>query len=233
VVRAVGADLGVLLDVAAERIWLIDQAGQAIDAETTLLLLLRELSHQVGKGSLLVPITETRAVEQVVNGSSRRIERTQASLHALLSAATADGVLFAGASGGGYVFPDFLPAYDGLASTGKVLEILARTGKPLSELVSGLPLSTRVHEQAPCPWALKGTVMRLLIEALKSMKTDHTDGIKVFEPDGWVQLLPDPDEPVFHIYAEGATRQDSMRLEAKYRAMLDEIVSAQPAETLN
>jgi mannose-1-phosphate guanylyltransferase / phosphomannomutase len=233
VVRAVGADLGVLLDVAAERIWLIDQTGQAIDAETTLLLLLRELSHQVGKGSLLVPITETRAVEQVVNGSSRRIERTQASLHALLSAATADGVLFAGASGGGYVFPDFLPAYDGLASTGKVLEILARTGKPLSELVSGLPLSTRVHEQAPCPWALKGTVMRLLIEALKGMKTDHTDGIKVFEPDGWVQLLPDPDEPVFHIYAEGATRQDSMRLEAKYRAMLGEIVSAQPAETLN
>jgi hypothetical protein len=38
---------------------------------------------------------------------------------------------------------------------------------------------------------------------------------------------------VFHIYAEGRTREDSTRLEAKYRAMLEEIVSAQPAETLN
>jgi hypothetical protein len=38
---------------------------------------------------------------------------------------------------------------------------------------------------------------------------------------------------VFHIYAEGATRQDSVRLEAKYRAMLEEIVSAEHAETLN
>ena len=65
------------------------------------------------------------------------------------------------------------------------------------------------------------------------MPTDHTDGIKVFEEDGWVQLIPDPDEPLFHLYAEGATREDSRRLEAKYRAMLDEIVSAQPAETLN
>jgi hypothetical protein len=48
-----------------------------------------------------------------------------------------------------------------------------------------------------------------------------------------VQLIPDPDEPVFHIYAEGASRQDSARLEAKYRAMLAQIVSAEPAATLN
>jgi mannose-1-phosphate guanylyltransferase / phosphomannomutase len=234
-VRAVGADLGVLLDVSAERIWLVDESGRPIDAETTLLLLLRELSHHVSTGSLLVPITETSAVEQVVsgNGDGGRLGRTEASLHALLSAATSEGVLFAGASGGGYVFPDFLPAYDALASTGKVLEVLARSGKPLSELVDGLPRSTRVHREAACPWALKGTAMRLLIEALKDMHTDHTDGIKVFEDEGWVQLMPDPDAPVFHIYAEGATREDSLRLEAKYRAMLDEIVSSQPAETLN
>jgi mannose-1-phosphate guanylyltransferase/phosphomannomutase len=73
----------------------------------------------------------------------------------------------------------------------------------------------------------------LLIEALKGMETDHTDGIKVFEDGGWVQLLPDPDEPVFDIYAEGTSREESERLEAKYRDMLAEIVSAQPAETLN
>jgi mannose-1-phosphate guanylyltransferase/phosphomannomutase len=75
--------------------------------------------------------------------------------------------------------------------------------------------------------------MRLLIEAAKGQETDHTDGIKVFEPRGWVQMIPDPDEPVFHIYAEGASRQDSLRLEAKYRAMLAQIVSAEPAATLN
>jgi mannose-1-phosphate guanylyltransferase/phosphomannomutase len=233
VVRAVGADLGVLLDVAAERIWLVDEQGTAIDAETTLLLLVRELSEQVTTGTLLVPITETSAIEQVANGAGSRVARTEASLHALLSAATGDGVLFAGASGGGYVFPEFLAAYDGLVSTGKLLEILARSGRPLSELVAGLPRSARVHTRAPCPWALKGTAMRLLIEAMKGMETDHTDGIKVFEPEGWAQLIPDPDEPVFHIYAEGHSREESNRLEAKYRAMLDEIVSAQPAETLN
>jgi mannose-1-phosphate guanylyltransferase / phosphomannomutase len=232
-VVAVGADLGVVMDVAAERIWLVDEQGAAIDGETTLLLLLRELSTQVATGSLLVPITETGGVELVVNGSNGRVERTKSSLHALLSAATESDVLFAGASGGGYAFPAFLPAYDALASTGKVLEIIARSGKPISKLTAGLPHSNVVHTEAPCPWELKGTAMRLLIEATKDRETDHTDGIKVFEPRGWVQLIPDPDEPVFHIYAEGASRQDSARLEAKYRAMLAQIVSAEPAATLN
>ena len=83
-VRAVGAAVGVLLDIAGERIWLVDETGQPIPAETTLLLLLRELSAQTAIGTLLVPVTETYEVEHVVNGSSNRVERTEASLHALL-----------------------------------------------------------------------------------------------------------------------------------------------------
>jgi mannose-1-phosphate guanylyltransferase/phosphomannomutase len=68
--------------------------------------------------------------------------------------------------------------------------------------------------------------MRQLIEAAKGKQVDHTDGIKVFEPEGWVQVVPDPDEPVFHIYAEGGSVEESERLEQKYRAMLDAFVSA-------
>ena len=132
----------------------------------------------------------------------------------------------AGASGGGYVFPDFLLAYDAVMSAGKILEIASRSGRTLSELVHGLPASTLVHEEAHCPWSAKGTAMRQVIEAVKGLEVDDTDGIKVFEDSGWAQIIPDPDQPVFHIYAEGATREDSLALEAKYRAMLDEFVAA-------
>jgi len=41
---------------------------------------------------------------------------------------------------------------------------------------------------------------------------------------GPVQI--DPDEPVFHVYAEGESLEDSRRLEQKYRALLDGFVSA-------
>jgi mannose-1-phosphate guanylyltransferase/phosphomannomutase len=234
-VRAVGADLGVLFDVAAERVWLVDETGEPLDAATTLLLLVRELSAAHEQGTLLVPITETRLVEEVASGGAERVERTKASLHSLLSAATDPGVIFAGASGGGYVFPDFLAAYDAVMSTARVLEMLAHSDRRLSDLAHGLPRSTLVHRIIPCPWEAKGTTMRRLIEAAKGIPSDSLDGLKVFEDDGWVQMLPDPDEPVFHLYAEGDTAEDSARLEAKYREQIETFVAAERGElqTLN
>jgi mannose-1-phosphate guanylyltransferase/phosphomannomutase len=234
-VRAVGADLGVLFDVAAERIWLVDETGDPLDAATTLLLLVRELSAMYDTGTLLVPITETRLVEQVANGGADRVQRTKASLHSLLAASTDPGVIFAGASGGGYVFPAFLPAYDAVMSTSRVLEMLAHSERSLSDLAHGLPQSTLVHRTVPCPWEAKGTTMRRVIEAAKGMRSDDLDGLKVFEDDGWVQMLPDPDEPVFHLYVEGDTTEDSERLEAKYREQLETFVAAERGElqTLN
>jgi mannose-1-phosphate guanylyltransferase / phosphomannomutase len=120
-------------------------------------------------------------------------------------------------------------------SIGKVLEIVARSGRSLAELVADLPRSTMVRRSVECPWSLKGVAMRRLIEAVKGMQVDNTDGIKVFEDDGWAQVIPDPDEPVFHIWAEGTDEEESERLEEKYRDMLEEIVSSEPtaAQTLN
>ena len=157
--------------------------------------------------------------------------RTPASLAELTKAAAEDGVIFAGAVGGGYVFPEFLPAYDAVASLCKLLELLAPVERPLSELVAELPASTLVHRQLPCPWSLKGTVMRVLTERLRDRDVDLLDGIKVFDERGWAQVLPDPDEPLVHIYAEGATEEASAELEAELRGMVEEIMEAEGASS--
>ena len=66
-----------------------------------------------------------------------------------------------------------------MASLCKLLELLAPVQRPLSELVAELPAVDVVHRQLPCPWALKGLVMRVLTERLKGRELDLTDGIKV------------------------------------------------------
>ena len=38
------------------------------------------------------------------------------------------------------------------------------------------------------------------------------DGIRVSRGDSWMQLLPDADEPIFHVYAEGVDRDASQGL---------------------
>jgi mannose-1-phosphate guanylyltransferase/phosphomannomutase len=223
-VGAIGADLGVVFDRAAERLYLIDNEAHEIPVEQALLLYLRLIGSNGKRGKLAFPVTVTSQVDRLVEDRPLEVIRTPASLAALTKAASENGVIFAGAVGGGYVFPEFLPAYDAMASLCKLLELLAPVHRPLSELVADLPESHVVHRRVPCPWSQKGLVMRVLTERLKDRDVDLSDGIKVYDDRGWSQVLPDSDEPVVHIYAEGVDEETSSQLERELREQVEAVL---------
>ncbi len=226
-VGAIGADLGAVFDRAGERLFLVDEQGREIPVEQTLLLYLRLLGARKQGGRAAFPITVTSRVEELAAAGGLDVVRTPAAPAELMQAAAQEKVVFAGALGGMYVFPEFLPASDAVASLCKLLELLAPEQRPLSELVAELPASTVAHRQLACPWALKGLVMRVLTERLKGRDLDLTDGIKISDERGWAELLPDPDEPLIHIYAEGATDEVSAELEAELHALVDDVMQGQ------
>jgi mannose-1-phosphate guanylyltransferase/phosphomannomutase len=223
-VTATDADFGAAFDRAGERLQLVDEQGRAVPLDQALLLYVHLLAG-LGRGHVVVPVTATGLVESVADGLE--VVRTAASLPALTQAATADGVVFAGATTGGYVFPEFLPAYDSMASLCKLLELLAGIERPLSELVAELPRPTLVHRRLACPWALKGTVMRVLNERYADGEVDLLDGIKIFEEQGWTLVLPDPDEPVLHLYAEGASGDISGDLADELAGVIESVIEGE------
>jgi mannose-1-phosphate guanylyltransferase/phosphomannomutase len=112
----------------------------------------------------------------------------------------------------------------------KLLELLAPLDRPLSQLADELPKPEIAHTAVHCPWGLKGTVMRVLNERFADQETDLLDGIKVFDERGWVQVLPDPDEPLVHVYAEGNGDGEARELESEVRALVEGIVQGETAE---
>ncbi len=223
-VPAVNADFGAVFDRSAERIYLIDENGREVMPEQALLVYLHLIAENGRQGRVAVPINTTSQVEHLV-GDRLEVVRTPTSLPELTRIAAEDGVIFAGAMGGGYVFPEFLPAYDAMASLCKLLELLAtQPPQRMSELTATLPRPTLIHRQVQCPWALKGTVMRVLNERFADANVDLRDGIKVFDDRGWVQVLPDPDEPLVHLYAEGETTEVSGELQAEIREIVTGVI---------
>jgi mannose-1-phosphate guanylyltransferase/phosphomannomutase len=225
-VSAVGADLGAAFDRAGERLYLVDERGREVPLEKALLLFLRLLGWSGRHGRVAVPVTVTSQVEGIV-GESLSVVRTVASLPALTQAAAQEGMVFAGATTGGYVFPQFLPAYDSMAALCNLLQLLAPVGRPLSELVEELPAPTLVHRELACPWGMKGTVMRVLNERYAGANVDLLDGIKVFDDRGWMQVLPDPDEPLIHIFAEGSSPELSAELEDEIGNLVAAVIEGQ------
>jgi len=226
-VSAINADFGAVFDRSAERIYLIDENGREIAPDQALLLYVKLLAGTEKHGRIVVPINATSQVEELA-GERLEVVRTPASLTELTRVSAQHGVIFAGAMGGGYAFPEFLPVYDAMASLCELLELLALSPpQKVSELAAGLPRPTLVHRQLACPWAMKGTVMRVLNERFAEADVDLRDGIKVFDDRGWVQVLPDPDEPLVHIYAEGETTESSRELEAELRNLLTDVIEGE------
>ena len=166
---------------------------------------------------------------QIVEREGLEVVHGRISRAGLMAAAAEEDVLLAGSPDGRFIFPDFVAGFDAVMSFAKVLELLALESKTLSALCDEVPRAALVHERTPVPWSLKGLVMRELSERVKENRVDLADGIRVVDDGGWAQFVPDPDEPLFHIYAEGATDNESVEILGRYQALLDEVLRS--AET--
>jgi mannose-1-phosphate guanylyltransferase / phosphomannomutase len=147
-----------------------------------------------------------------------------------MRAAQREGVVFAGAEGGGYVFPALHPAYDGLLAFGKLLELLVAHDTSLGAAVAALPRPSVVKRRIPTAWERKGAVMRQVVEAAKGRRVDDTDGVKVFHRpaavpgdgegaafgDDWALVIPDTVEPITHLWAEAGSEADAAALADEY-----------------
>ena len=58
--------------------------------------------------------------------------------------------------------------------------------------------------------------MRTLVERSGDRELVLVDGVKVRHDDGWVLALPDPEEPVTHVWAEADSDGDARRLAQEY-----------------
>ena len=151
----------------------------------------------------VVPVAATREVDRIARAHGAEVVRSQMSIAAILESAGGGDVDFAASLDAGYAFPRFLPAFDGTVAAVKLLEALASTGRRLSEVVDALPVAHLVEDMVVTPWEQKGAVMRSLIEQSAGKDVELIDGVKVQHPTGWVMALPDTEEPITRVWAEG------------------------------
>jgi mannose-1-phosphate guanylyltransferase/phosphomannomutase len=221
IVLATDGDLGAVLDPAAERLFLIDDKGLLVPHSALLLLLLEAAAKGAGSGTVAVPQNATRWAEKIVGSPGVTVRRTKCSTNALLSDSVRPNTSFASDAEGGYAYPGVLPAMDGLLTLGKVLELLARRGASVSQMVAKTPRAHVTHLLQTCPWNLKGSVMRRITAQLSDARVSLIDGVKVFLDDhDWVLVLPDSEEALFHVYAEADDERHASSLAESYREKL-------------
>jgi mannose-1-phosphate guanylyltransferase/phosphomannomutase len=223
-VRASASDLGMVIDPDGETGTVVDDAGHPLGTEQTLLALLTLVAEARPGARVALPVSVSKEAERIATERGAEIVWTKLSASNLMEVASSDRVDFAASQESGFIWPDFLPAYDATATLVKLLDLLAVTGRKLSEVVSKLPVVHIAHETVPTPWERKGAVMREMVERAKGRDVVLVDGVKILHPDGWALVLPDPEEPVVHVWAEAASDHEAFQLAAEYARRIAQIV---------
>jgi mannose-1-phosphate guanylyltransferase/phosphomannomutase len=217
-VRGSGADLGAVIDAGGERLTLIDGTGRVLSDDQAIMAFI-ELSATAGEaGAVALPVTASDRTVRECRARGVELVLTPLSPSGLLREAASGGVSFASDRRGGYVFPAFLPAFDAAAALVRLVSLLERSPTSLADIVDATPAMPIAEGEVPTPMEQKGLVMRTLMEQLTDEGAELVlvDGIKVVSEQGWVLVVPDPADPITHVWAESADEESSESLVAAY-----------------
>lgn len=218
------AGLGVMFSPGGQQLSVIDDSGRLLD-HTQLLLALIELRGPSLEGArVALPVSATAKATELVESRDGTVLLTATSGAAIMGAASDPFVCLAADTEGRFVVPGFMPAFDATATFVSLLELLAVSGRSLSEVVDGLPETHIVTREVVTPWEQKGAVMRVLVEQSKGRDVDLVDGVRIHHPEGWALVLPDPDDPITRVTAEGDDKAAAERLADEYVRRIEQLV---------
>jgi mannose-1-phosphate guanylyltransferase / phosphomannomutase len=199
IVPTVGAAYGAVVGPEAEHVHFIDDKGEFVPPDVMLACLIDRLRPT----KVVLPINLSQAYVRLVEERDGSVEMSRTGLDNVAIKAARSGANLAGLADGHYIFPAFLPAPDCFMTLARALE--AFLDEPLSKTHAkfGERFGNVARERLECPWSAKGRVMRGLAERFGGdPDAILTDGVRLNVEGGWVLMLPDPDNPVFYVYAE-------------------------------
>jgi phosphoglucosamine mutase len=136
-VRETGADVAICLDGDADRVIIIDEAGQVADGDQLMALLAARWAAdgRLRDGTLVATVMSNLGLERFLGGRGLRLERTPVGDRYVVEAMRKGGWNLGGEQSGHIVMTDYATTGDGLLAGLQFLAEMALTGRCASELL--------------------------------------------------------------------------------------------------
>ena len=216
------ANIGIALDGDADRVIIVDDAGQIVDGDAIMALYGTEQirAGKLPNATVVSTVMSNLGLERALEGVGGKLVRTAVGDRYVVEEMRRSGCTFGGEQSGHLIFLDHASTGDGIVAALQVLVIMLRKGRPLSELAPGcmqrvpqllksirLPLRKPIDEMPQLSRAIEGVEKQL-------------------GRDGRVLVRWSGTEPKLRVMVEGP---DESRIAAYVNEMIDAAMIDIPA----
>jgi alpha-D-glucose phosphate-specific phosphoglucomutase len=218
-------DLGLATDGDADRIAIVDEQGRYISTNDLLCLVywyLHEIKKQ--RGGVVRNLATTHLLDRLAASFGESSYEVPVGFKHIAASLVEHDALLGGESSGGLTVRGHILGKDGIFACALVVEMLARTGKRISEMQEAVwALTGRLHadeENIPATPEMRVAIPRKLKETPitaigkhKVVSVSHADGTKVLlENDNWALLRFSGTEPVLRLMVEADSAEKAREL---------------------
>jgi phosphomannomutase len=214
-VKEMECDLGIATDGDADRLGVIDDQGRYLTANDILRLLYYYLLKYKGwRGPAVRNVATTHMLDRMAESFGEVCYEVPVGFKHISAKMQETGAIIGGESSGGLTVRGHINGKDGIYAASLLVEMIAVTGKKLSELAAEIEQqygTTYMEERSRRFDAeRKGELMRILYEDrllpqfdLPIEKVSYLDGCKVyFQNGGWISARFSGTEPLLRIFCE-------------------------------
>lgn len=201
-------DVGLAFDGDADRIGIVDEQGNSISGDMLLLVYSLDLLETNPGATIIGDVKCSGNLFSKIREAGGNPIMWKTGHSVIKDKMKKEGAELGGEMSGHIFFKNRFFGYDDALYAGlRLLEILSKTGKKVSELLTGLPKTFATPEiRVDCPDEIKFQVTEAVKKKLgEQNKVVDIDGVRVEYPDGWGLLRASNTQPALVLRFEAQT----------------------------
>ena len=217
------AHIGFAQDPDADRLAIVDELGQFIGEEYTLALAVMAVLGKK-RGPVATNLSTSRMIDDLAKRFGVEVFRTPVGEAHVARAMAQHHCVIGGEGNGGVIDPRVVNVRDSFSGISFVLQLMAATGKTVSQLLQEIPRYYMLKSKFACQPQRARKILAAVGQAFSDQQLDRSDGLRIDWPQGWVHIRISNTEPIMRVFAEAADKSTAQEL-------LERITSVAEANT--
>ena len=216
-------DLGLGFDCDGDRLVTIDEKGNKLTGDSTLLLSLLSCKRTQTINKIAISVDTSNVIEDFAVETGIKIKRTPVGESNVIQEMVKSKIKFGGeGSSGGFIASDFVKCRDGVLASALITQIISNND-PITSVLSSFPKYYREMKRIPICRNKSSKLMEILKKEIKD--GEDIDGLKIsLTKSSWVLIRSSQTENILRISSESDTKTKAKEITSEYYQKVKKII---------